>query len=206
MNLVTTSAMRASPFASVRATRRTATRRDVVLPCQAVRERDFRLVADRTLDVSADGLLLPVRESLAAGETLIVSLPIPGMWIDAEATVTRVVQGRRPSDDGLAIGVLFHAIAPSSRAALAAYLHGKPPPLPRRGPLARMRRGEAAPALADELVMQQIITLPAVVVAEDDVQDVLEPAGAPRLDDDAFDALGVLTEVAAAWRRLVAND
>ena len=79
------------------------------------------------------------------------------MWIDAEASVTRVVHGRRPGDEGMAIGVTFDVISPASRAALAGYLHGRPPPLPRRGPMARLRRGAPAPRLADHPVEHQSI-------------------------------------------------
>jgi len=115
--------------------RRGSMRRDVVLPCQAVREHDFKLVASRTMDVSVEGLLLPMGIPLLTGEQVIVSFQIPGTWIDAEAIVTRIVHNRRPGDDGLAVGLMFDVISPSSRAALAGFLHGRPPPLPRRGPL-----------------------------------------------------------------------
>lgn len=117
--------------------RRSSVRREVVLPCQAVRERDFVLVADRTLDVSIDGLLLPLQRHVLTGESLILSFPIPGTWIDVEATVARVIHGRRPGDDGLSVGVVFDRLAPSSRAALAAFLHGRREPAPRRGPVTR---------------------------------------------------------------------
>jgi hypothetical protein len=170
-------------FPCTRPSRRLATRRGVTLPCQAVRERDFKLIADRTLDISVDGLLLPVEERILTGETLIISFPIPGLWIDVEASVTRVVHGRRPGDDGLACGVLFDVISPSARAALAGFLHGKPPPLPRRGPLARMRRGEGVPRLADETAMASHIAPPPKPV---------EPA-----------AVGVLRELATAWKRIL---
>jgi hypothetical protein len=102
-----------------------------------VRERDFKLIADCTLDVSVEGLLLPIRIPVLTGDSLIVSFQIPGMWIDAEATVARVVHGRRPGDDGRAVGVVFDRIAPSAKAALAGFLHGQATPVPRRGPLAR---------------------------------------------------------------------
>ncbi|MBX3189034.1 MAG: PilZ domain-containing protein [Labilithrix sp.] len=190
----------------VRPSRRIATRREVLLPCQAVRERDFKLLADRTLDVSVDGLLLPVNEHILTGETLIVSFPIPGTWIDAEATVTRVVHGRRPGDDGLAIGVLFDVISPASRAALAGFLHGRPPPLPRRGPLARMRRGAEAPRLADELTMDLLVG-PEQLASLDDIEDLMEEESAlPALSAEEQDALGILREVAAAWKRLVVSN
>ena len=108
MNVVTAFPS-SSAFFPARASRRISTRRGVTLPCQAVRERDFKLIADRTLDISVDGLLLPMAddEYVVSGDTLIVSFPIPGMWIDAECTVTRIVHGRRPGDDGLACGVLL---------------------------------------------------------------------------------------------------
>src|SRR5689334_5653386 len=89
-----------------RSSRRSAARREVVLPCQVVREHDFKLIADRTLDISVEGLLLPLRTRVLTGESLIVSFAIPGIWIDAEATVARVIHGRRPGDDGLALGIV----------------------------------------------------------------------------------------------------
>lgn len=146
--------MNIASFSTSRPSRRASLRREVILPCQAVREHDFKLIADVTLDVSSDGVLLPVKAPILTGEPIIVSFEIPGAWIDAEAIVTRVVHGRRPGDDGLAVGAVFETISPASRAALAAYLHGRPPPLPRRGPLARMRRGEDVPRLADHEAME----------------------------------------------------
>lgn len=113
-------------------TRRNATRRAVTLPCQAVRERDFILAADRTLDISTEGMLVPMHRRVAMGDQLIVSFQIPGMWIDAEAIVARIVHNRRPGDDGVAAGLVFDRISSSARAALAGYLHGRREPAPRR--------------------------------------------------------------------------
>lgn len=141
----------------MRGSRRLSVRRALSITCQAVREHDFKMIATKTLDVSVDGVLLPITFPVLTGEPIIVSFQIPGAWIDAEATVTRVVHGRRPGDDGLAIGVTFDVISSASRAALAGYLHGRPPPLPRRGPLSRLRRGAPAPRLADHPVEHQNI-------------------------------------------------
>lgn len=187
---------------AVRDSRRGAARREVVLPCQAVREHDFKLIADRTLDISVDGMLLPLRTRVLTGETLILSFAIPGMWVDAEGVVARVVHGRRPGDDGLAVGVLFDRIAPSARAALAAFLHGRRMPLPRRGPLARLRRGGESPMLADELAMQSVL-MPHIEELADlgDVEDVSDEAKA-----DAVDGLGVLRAVVGAWQSLIVDN
>lgn len=110
---------------------RTTSRRSVELACQAVRERDFKLIADRTLDVSIGGALLLLRTPVLTGEAIILSFQIPGKWIDVEATVARVIHGRRPGDEGRAVGVVFDRIEPSAKAALAAYLHGRTARAPR---------------------------------------------------------------------------
>lgn len=199
MNAVATLASLPPSFGSSpsRPSRRIATRRQVLVPCQAVRLRDFKLIADRTIDVSIEGMLVPLSsdEVVLTGETMIVSFPIPGMWIDAEATVMRVVHGRRPCDEGLALGLEFDVISPSARAALAGFLHGRPPPLPRRGPLARLHRGEDPAMLADQSIVDLPLS-PSPLPPETD-------AGSDDEDDDFVDGLGVLREVAAAWKKLV---
>jgi hypothetical protein len=88
--------MRRSP---VKAHRRSS-RHSVRLVCQVVRERDFQLVADRIVNLSASGLVVSPADPALTGERLIVSFQIPhsGYWVDAEATVARVVHGRRPGE------------------------------------------------------------------------------------------------------------
>lgn len=158
-----------------------------------MREGDFKLIADRTLDISVDGVLLPLQEEMRRGETLLVSFPIPGMWIDAHCSVTRLVHGRRPDDEGIACGVSFDAISPSARAALAGFLLGKPPPLPRRGPFARLRRGGVGSALIDPKVIQSLAHGATTLASLVDVEDV---------NDDEVDPVGILRELASAWKRL----
>jgi hypothetical protein len=76
--------------------------------CQVVRERDFRLVADRVLNLSPGGLLVGPADSVLTGENVIVSFENPrGGWVDAEATVVRVAHGRRPGDFGRCLGLRF---------------------------------------------------------------------------------------------------
>ncbi len=182
-------------LSSTRVSRRNVTRRAVTLPCQAVRECDFKLVADRTLDVSTEGLLLPLRTRVLTGETLILSFSLPtGFWIDAEGVVARVVHGRRPGDDGLAIGVMFNTISPSARAALAAFLHGRQEPLPRRGPLTRLRRGEVVPQLADAALMTS-----SFFASSSDVEEIED-------EPPHVDGLGVLRAVVDAWQSLVVDN
>jgi hypothetical protein len=167
--------------------RRASTRRDVVIPCQVIRKSDFKLVAERTIDLSTDGLLVSAKETPAIGEQVIVSFSVPGAWIDADGVVTRIVHNRRPGDDGLAIGIFFGLVEPSMKTALMLFLHGKPPPLPRRGPLARLRRGLPAPILADEGIMTTGLPL----ADERDIED-----------DDEIDPGAILRAVVTAWREL----
>ena len=188
-----------SPFRLL-PSRRGSSRREVVLPCQAVRLSDFRLIADRLLDLSTDGLLLPLRRRVLTGESLIVSFSLPGIWVDLEGTVARVVHGRRPGDDGLAAGVVFDHVPPATRAALAGFLHGRRSPLPRRGPLARLRRGQDAPQLADAGVMSGELPMTELLA---DPRDVLDDE-VEAVNDDArvIDGLGVLRAVVGAWQSL----
>lgn len=172
--------------------RREVVRREVTLPCQAVREHDFVLIGDRALDLSTAGMLVPIKRKVLTGESIIVSFQIPGMWIDVEATVARIIHGRRPGDDGLAAGLIFDRLSSSSRAAIAGFLHGRSEPLPRRGPLAALRRGRPAPKLADEASM-----LAPLASLEDIVAD--EEEAAP---DTNVDALGILRAVMSAWQAL----
>ena len=95
--------MRRSP----RKAHRRSSRHSVRLVCQVVRERDFQLVADRIVNLSATGLVVSPADPALTGERLIVSFQSPhsGHWVDAEAVVARVVHGRRPGEHtrGLAL-------------------------------------------------------------------------------------------------------
>jgi hypothetical protein len=118
----------------VRRNDRREVRRAVGLPCQVVRERDFRLVADATLDLSPDGMLVSSESDLTLGESVIVSFratPL-GLWFDTEATVARVIGGRRLGDRGAGIGLSFSTLDRVKRLILRGHLRRVPPPLPRR--------------------------------------------------------------------------
>jgi hypothetical protein len=103
--------------------RRGEIRRSIRIGCR-VRRIDWRLVGDRTLDLSPEGMLVLSDEEMAAGTELVVSfqateLPI---WFDTLATVARVVEGRRPGDSGRALGVHFETLPAVSRLILRGFL------------------------------------------------------------------------------------
>jgi len=116
-------------------------RRALRAECHAVAEDGFRFLGEQTLDLSEGGLLLQSDHEAEVGETVLLSLKVPGgrSWIDAEATIARIVRGHRTSDEGRAYGLRFEQMAPLDRAVLAGSLEGSPPPPPAR----RLRRDYA---------------------------------------------------------------
>ena len=120
-----------------RENQRSSARRPLRLKCQVVRETDFRLVATKTLDLSAVGMLVGgVGRNVRTGESVIVSFrePRSGRFFDAEATVARVVRGRRPGERGRhALGLRFVGMDAEVVDTLAQAIRGVPPVLPRRG-------------------------------------------------------------------------
>ena len=116
------------------ASRRRPSRHAVCMRCEVVRERDFKLVSRRILDLSETGLLVASDERLLTGESLLVSFRVPfsALWLDAEATVARVVHARRPGDEHRALGLAFESIDGALVDALRKNLRSLPPPLPKR--------------------------------------------------------------------------
>lgn len=84
-------------------------RRSVETRCEVVRERDFKLVGTRVIDLSTRGLLLETDLSILTGEDLVVSFrgPASDRWYDCTATVARVLHGRRRRDTRRAVGIAF---------------------------------------------------------------------------------------------------
>jgi hypothetical protein len=101
------------------------------LPCQVVRERDFRLIADRLDNLSLTGLSVSPAEPVLTGERLIVSFRLPHeqVWVDAEVRVTRVNHGRRPGEDVRSLGLAFERVDESTQRAIAREL-GRTPVAP----------------------------------------------------------------------------
>ena len=104
--------------------------------CQVVREHDFRLLGSRAVDLSPMGMQVMAQEKVLTGEPVIVSfrLPLSSYWFDAEATVARVVHGRRPGDLGRCFGLSFESLEEDAKVFLRRALRGVPPPLPMREP------------------------------------------------------------------------
>jgi hypothetical protein len=92
-------------------------RHTVQIPCQVVRERDFRLIADGIENLSVTGMLVTPADSVLTGERLIVSFQSPrwGIWIDGEATVARVIHGRRQGEYTRKLGLQFEWLDAWSR-------------------------------------------------------------------------------------------
>ncbi|WP_437548603.1 PilZ domain-containing protein [Sorangium sp. So ce367] len=116
------------------ASERRATRRAAIVECQAVRERGFRLLGTRAIDLSIDGMLVLTSARPLTGEPVIVSFRIPdtSVWIDATATIARTLHGRRLGDPGRAVGLRFDPLDRASSRRLRAALEHFPPTYPYR--------------------------------------------------------------------------
>src|SRR5690606_1380177 len=106
-----------------------ASRRVVRLKCQVVLERDFRLVADRIMDLSASGVLVGPADPVLTGERAFVSFELPERrgWLDTMATVQRVLHGRRPGEATRMLGLTFDPLGPYDRYRLRRAIEERPP-------------------------------------------------------------------------------
>ncbi len=117
----------------VLASQRKSTRRAVRVDCQVIREKDFKLLGQSALNISADGLLLKSRFRAQKGEALLISFRVPGtnQWIDTEATVARFESSDSPRK-AHTIGVAFESLDSESKRLLRAKISRFPPTLPTR--------------------------------------------------------------------------
>lgn len=104
-------------------------------------------MADRVENFSEGGLLVSPAESVLTGEPVFVSLRFPesDCWLDATATVARVVHGRRPGEWTRYLGLEFDDLDRASKALLEHQLRWTPPVPP------RSRLGRRAPFSARAL-------------------------------------------------------
>jgi hypothetical protein len=109
-------------------------RRAVRVECQVVREHDWKLIGRSAIDLSTRGMLVETTERVLTGEEVIISFRSPSRraWYDAQATVARVIHGRRPYDTGRYLGIHFDVFDEAQACALRADLRGHPPPFPKR--------------------------------------------------------------------------
>jgi hypothetical protein len=126
-------------------THQRAPRHTIRITAQVIRESDFRLVADRVVDLSPGGALVMPADPVLTGERLLVSFQLPRSlyFIDTEALVTRVLHGRRPGEHTRGLALAFDSISGLDRRMLEHALRHLPPAPP------RFRRGrrETGPLL-----------------------------------------------------------
>jgi hypothetical protein len=104
--------------------------------CQVIRERDFSLIADQVVDLSATGALVMPADPVLTGERLILSFQLPHSlyWVDTEALVTRVLHGRRPGEYTRGVALELDGLSGLSRFMLERALKYMPPAPPRYRP------------------------------------------------------------------------
>jgi hypothetical protein len=104
--------------------------------CQVVRERDFSLIADEVVDLSATGALVMPADPVLTGERVILSFQLPSSlyWVDTEALVTRVLHGRRPGEHTRGVALELDGLSGLSRFMLERALRYMPPAPPRYRP------------------------------------------------------------------------
>jgi hypothetical protein len=101
-------------------------RRYVRLPCEVVREHDFKMIGDLAMDLSTRGMLVRATSRVLTGEEVVVAFQAPhsNVWFDALGTVARVLHGRRPGDYGVCLGIEFYGMHPRTERALFEHLRG----------------------------------------------------------------------------------
>ncbi|HEX8792038.1 MAG TPA: PilZ domain-containing protein [Polyangiaceae bacterium] len=87
-------------------------RRPISTFCEVVRERDFRLVGSRVLDLSSRGLLVESDLQVLTGDEVLVTLrsPTTKRWYDCTGSVARVIHGRRKRDLRRAVAISFDGL------------------------------------------------------------------------------------------------
>ena len=111
--------------------------------CQVVRERDFQLIADEVVDLSASGALVMPADPVLTGERVILSFQLPSSlyWVDTEAVVTRVLHGRRPGEHTRGVALELDGLSGLSRFMVERALRHMPPAPPRYRPGRRENQG-----------------------------------------------------------------
>lgn len=106
---------------------RRSTRKTFSLQCQVVKEEDFKLISEETMDLSESGAKVRTTMRVLTGEPVVVTIRDPRTmaFVDATGTVARVEHGRRKSERGRAIGVEFDPLDADSQKILDGLLKGR---------------------------------------------------------------------------------
>ena len=115
-------------------TSRRALRRAVELPCEVISRHLDEPLLYWASDLTPQGVWVETTAPMPLGERVVVCFEPTIWWCRRElvlfAEVTRVAWTRAPSERGM--GLVFTDITEHEQRALAAWLRGRPPPLPRR--------------------------------------------------------------------------
>jgi hypothetical protein len=116
------------------AKRRSSARRHFRPHCRAIDWRDFSLIGERLIDVSAEGCVLACDVGVEIGDELLVTFRMPwlGPHVLVTAEVTRVIEGLRAGDPGYCAGLHFLDLDRDERAELARRLAMLEPTAPMR--------------------------------------------------------------------------
>jgi hypothetical protein len=116
-------------------------RHTLQVPAEIVRMHDFRLLSDSIENLSMEGALAGPSMPATPGEKLLVSFRVPrtDQWMDVDATVVRVVGGRRVGDHGRQLGLKFDPLSIQQRQWLQYVLHHAPPAPPSARPGRRLK-------------------------------------------------------------------
>lgn len=113
-------------------------RRAVPLPCHVVRASDARCVATKAVDISPRGMLVRAdTDDVVLDDEYFVCFRTGtfDVWIRTQASLARVVEGRRTTDRvGFALGLDFANMDPVHRLIMRGAFRRVPPPVPARAP------------------------------------------------------------------------
>jgi hypothetical protein len=111
----------------LRVERRREMRHAVSIGC-VLERKHWRLFTGQVIDLSPDGMLVLCGARLDVGAELVVTFKATALGVRfvTRAVVTRLIPGRRRSDQGRAVGVRFVGLSAVSRLVLRGILHACP--------------------------------------------------------------------------------
>lgn len=106
---------------------RRSARKSFTLQCQVVKEEDFQLISEETLDLSESGARVRTSVRVLTGEPVVVTIRDPRTmaYVDATGVVARVEHGRRKRERGRSLGLEFDVLDAESKKTLDDMLRGR---------------------------------------------------------------------------------